>query len=398
MDNITLDSKTSADYDGFSLVSGGLIYSITKIFRNKAKPGKEWTYTAFALVIITWVPLCAMALIGGTLHVDDASINFFEDFLMHTRFLLVVPFLILIEKKVDRSFVNYIRNSDDLIPDAQQLKFNKLVKRLDRLTDSFIPEIVMLVIVFSTIIITWNITPDLAMGRNYILNYTGNELSPAGWYYLLIAMPIFQMLIFRWVWRWFVWLYSIISISKYKLYVDPLNADQKAGLEYLNMVPLMFSFIIMAPSVVLSAIIGIDIIYNDATLKAYTFQIITYIFLFPIILYAPLVVFMPFLLRAKSSGIYKFGTLLRKHNFDYVNKWIVNYQTNKDKMLGSPDHSSLSDINGSYAPVSNIKLIPIDLQLVLLSFILNMIPFIPLVFTYYSVKDLINLLIQSISN
>ncbi|NNE03725.1 MAG: hypothetical protein HKN52_11255 [Eudoraea sp.] len=398
MDNITLDSKTGVDYDGFSLVSGGLIYSITKVFRKKAKPGKEWTHTALALAIITWVPLCAMALIGGTLRVDDASINFFEDFLMHSRFLLVVPFLILIEKILDRSFVNYIKNTDDLIPDAQQLKFNILVKRLNKLTDSFIPEIVMLVIVYATIIITWNITPDLAMGRNYILNDTGNELSPAGWYYLIISMPIFQMLLFRWVWRWFVWLYSIISISKYKLLVDPLNADQMAGLEYLNMLPLMFSFIVMAPSVILSTIIGIEIIYNDATLRAYSFQIIFYIFLFPIILYAPLAVFMPFLLRAKSSGIYKFGTLLRKHNVDYVNKWIVNFQTNKDKLLGSVDHSSLSDMNGSYAPVSNIKLIPIDLKLVFLSIIFNIIPYIPLLFTYYSVKDLINLLIQSISN
>lgn len=171
-----------------------------------------------------------------------------------------------------------------------------------------------------------------------------------------------------------------------------------AGLEYLNMVPLMFSFIVMAPSAVLSALIGIDIIYNDATLKAYTFQIIVYIILFPIILYAPLAIFMPFLLHAKSSGIYKFGSLLRKHNYDYVNKWIVNFQANKKDLLGAIDHSSLADINGSYSPVSGIKLVPIDLKLILLSIVLNMIPYIPLVFTYYSVKDLINLLIQSIAN
>lgn len=166
----------------------------------------------------------------------------------------------------------------------------------------------------------------------------------------------------------------------------------------LNMVPLMFSFIIMAPSAVLSALIGIDIIYNDATLKAYTFQIIVYIFLFPVILYAPLVIFMPFLLRAKSSGIYKFGSLLRKHNNDYVKKWIDNFQANKKDLLGSMDHSSLSDINGSYAPVSGMKLAPIDLRLIILSFALNVIPYIPLVFTYYSVRDLINLFIQSIAN
>ena len=388
----------TANYDGFSLVSGGLIYSITKIFRKKAKPGKELTHTAIALAVITWLPLCILALFESSFEHDDATINFLEDFLVHVRFLIVVPFLILIENIVDRTFISYIKNTDDLIPHSQQESYNKLVKRLDKLTDSFIPEIVMLVIVYSTIIFNWHISSDSAMGRNYLLNSGNDNLSAAGWYYLMISMPLFQMLMFRWFWRWIVWLYSIISISKFKIKTDPLHADQMAGLEYLNMVPLMFSFILIAPSAVLSALIGIDIIYNDAVLKSYTFQLAIYIFLLPIILYLPLAKFIPFLLRAKSEGIYKFGNLLRKHNIDYVKKWIAIDSTNKEPLLGSVDHSSLSDINGSYAPISNLKLIPIDVKLIVLSFILNIIPYIPLVFTYYSMRDLINLLIQSIAN
>lgn len=398
MEENTLDSKTSANYDGFSLVSGGLIYSITKIFRKNAKPGKVLLHTAIALAIITWLPICIFALIGGTLDVDDASINFFEDFLMHVRFLVVVPFLILIEKIVDRSFVSYIKNSDDLIPDSQQKKFNALVSRLNRMTDSYIPEILMLIIVYGSIILTWNISPDTAQGRNYILNALGDNLSLAGWYYLVISMPIFQLLVFRWLWRWFVWLYSVIAISKFKLHVDPLHADQMGGLEYMNLVPLMFSFILMAPSLVLSAIIGIDIIYNDAVLKSFSFQIVVYIVLFPILIYLPLLIFMPFLLQAKSFGILKFGSLLRRHNNDYVNKWIDNFEANKKGLLGSMDHSSLADINGSYGPVGGIKIMPIDLKLIALSFLLNTLPYLPLVFTYYSVKDLINMLIQSVAN
>ncbi|MDX2443998.1 MAG: hypothetical protein QNK30_09380 [Bacteroidales bacterium] len=397
MNQNSLDSKTSANYSGFSLVSGGLIYSITKIFRRKAKPGKELIHTAIALSVITWLPVCLLALFGGTLNDSDATINFFEDFLLHVRFLLVVPFLILIEKIVDRSFVKNIENSDDLIPNSQQESFNKLVKRLNRLTDSFIPEIVMLIIVYGTIIIFWHITPESEAGRNYLLNTRGDQLNPAGWYYLIISMPIFQMLIFRWIWRWFIWLYSIVAISKYKLHVDPLHADQMAGLEYLNLVPLVFSFILMAPSAVLSAYIGIDIIYNDAILKSYAFQIILYVFLLPIIIYSPLLVYMPFLLRSKSDGIYEFGSLVRKHNNNFANKWIGNYQANKDDLLGSVDNSSLADINGSYGPIAELKIIPIDLKFLVISFVLNIIPYLPLVFTYYSVKDLVNLLLQSVA-
>lgn len=397
MDYQNLNSKASANYDGFSLVSGGLIYSITQVFRNKAKPGKALLHTALALVAITWLPLCVFALIGGTLNVDDASINFLEDFLMHVRFLLVVPFLILIEKIVDKAFVNYIKISDDLIPDSQQEAYNRMVSRLNKLSNSYIPEIVVLLVVYTVVILAWNVKSDTLEMRNYILNAAGNNLSPAGWYYLLLSMPIFQLLVFRWIWRWFIWMYSLVAISRFKLYVDPLHADQMGGLEYMNLVPLMFSFILMAPSAVLSSFIGIEIIYNDATLKSFALQIFVYIFLFPIVLYAPLLVFMPFMLHAKSSGIYNFGSLLRKHNEAYVNKWIRNYSTNKDALLGSVDHSSLSDSGGSYAPLSNLKIVPINLKLIAMSFVLYAIPYIPLVFTYYSVKDLIGLLIQSIA-
>ena len=66
----------------------------------------------------------------GTLEDTDSSISFPEDFLFHVHFLLVVPFLILIEKVVDRSFIGYVKNTDDLIPNSQQDSFNRLVRRL----------------------------------------------------------------------------------------------------------------------------------------------------------------------------------------------------------------------------------------------------------------------------
>lgn len=106
---------------------------------------------------------------------------------------------------------------------------------------------------------------------------------------------------------------------------------------------------------------------------------------------------MPFLMRSKSDGIYEFGSLVRKHNNDYAKKWIGNYQANKKDLLGALDNSSLADINGSYGPVAELKLIPIDLKFLVISFVLNIIPYLPLVFTYYSVKDLVNLLLQSVA-
>jgi len=169
-----------------------------------------------------------------------------------------------------------------------------------------------------------------------------------------------------------------------------------AGLEYVNLVPLMFSFILIAPSAVFSSYIGMDIIYHGTVLNSYVFHIAAYIFLLPIILYAPLLLFVPFMIRAKSWGIQNFGNLIRKHNGDYVNKWMEGAPPQGDQLLGTMDNSSLSDINGSYAPVQGLKLIPVNYKMILLSFALNILPYIPLVFTYYSASSLFKQFLESI--
>lgn len=391
-----MTENESADYTGFSLVSGGLIYGLTGVFRGKNNEKKGRTRTALALVAITWFSLCIIALFEGTLQDSGQTINFFEDFLMHTRLLIVVPFLILIENLVDGAFLAYVKNSDSLIPNTQQDAYNRLVKRLDALTNSYIPEILILVIIYGLIIINWDSLSVFSSGRNYIIKENSHTLNVGGWYYLLVCSPIFQLLVFRWIWRWIVWIYSIIRISQFSLQVDPLHADKMGGLEYLNSVPLTLSYILVAPSAVLSAHIGIDIIYQGASLSAYVVPVSMYVFLLPLILFAPLLLFLPKLLKAKSYGVQRFGNLIRRHNKAYKDVWIDGEGKEGDSLLGTVDNSSLADINGSYASVQGMQLFPVNLKSLLISFGLNLLPYIPLIFTYYTASSLYHDLLKSI--
>lgn len=388
--------RHSADYDGFSLVNGGLIYSATASLRGKSGSGKGLVRTAMALMLLTWVPLSILAVLAGTLIDDNTTISFFEDFQVHVRLLFVVPFLILVENVVNRSFVGYIKNSDRIIPISQQESFNRLVKQLDKLTNSYIPEILVLLVIYSFIIFNWDTLSIFESGRNYLAYKGTDSLTGAGWFYLLICSPIYQLLIFRWIWRWMVWMYSVIKVSRFKLQVDPLHADQMAGLSFMNLSPLTFSFVLIALSAVISAFIGIEIVFHNAVLKTYIYTIAIYLVFLPIVLYTPLLVLIPVLIRAKTYGILNFGNLIREHNTDYATKWIEGNHPKDEQLLGTMDNSSLSDINGSYGPVQSMKLIPIDMKMLVLSFALNLLPFIPLVFTYYSASELFKQLINSV--
>ena len=386
----------SVNYNDLSLVSGGLIYNLTQWIRKKAGRGRDLWNTALALAAITWVPVGVLALIGGTLEGDPGSINFIEDFLIHVRFLLVVPFLILIERVVNNAFVKYIQNTDLIVDGPEQEKFNKFVKKLDRLSNSNIPELIILVVFYGAVILDWNNFSFIGPGRNYLVQADNSSLTTAGWYYVIISMPVYQLLLFRWLWRWIIWVYSVVKISRLKLQMDPLHADKMSGLNYLNMIPLTFSFILISLSMVLSAMVGVDIIYNGEILKTYFIPILIYVFILPILLYAPLLFFIPNLIHSKSEGIFKFGDLVRDHNKKYVDKWIKHNPAPKEDLLGSMDHSSLADINGSYYPIDNMKIVPVDFKLIILSFVFNVLPYIPLIFTYYSFKEFMELIMNTL--
>ncbi len=179
--------------------------------------------------------------------------------------------------------------------------------------------------------------------------------------------------------------------------MDPLHADKMGGLEYLNTVPLTLSYILVAPSAVFSAHIGMEIIYHGASLSEYVVPISAYIFMLPIILFVPLPLFIPKLIGMKTWAIKNFGSTIRKHNMAYRELWIEGKGKKEETLLGTMDNSSLADINGSYGPVQDMQVIPINRKMILMSFALNLIPYLPLVFTYYSVPDLFNDFLKGIS-
>lgn len=390
--------ETQADYDGFSIVSGGLLYWATSIFRGKGDTRKGEIRTAVALAVLTWIPLCILSIWSGTLNDTDATISFFEDYVVHVRYLFALPFLILIGRMIDSAFIRYLKSADRLIPPANRESFNRLVTRLDKLTDSFIPEILMLVFIYVFLIIDWSQLSYFDSGRNY-LAYPGTEiLNPAGWFYLLFSAPVFQLVLFRWIWRWLVWVYSVYKISRYKLHLESMHGDQMAGLAFLNMFPFTFSIILLAPASILSSTIGVEILYHGASLMDYKIDIILYSVFFAVVLYLPLLFFIPHLFQAGSMGVQQFGSLLRQHNNDYMDKWIDENPAPQEPLLGSMDHSSLADINGSYAPVQGMKIIPINLKMLAMAVVINLIPFVPLMFTHYSGVELMNELMNTIVN
>jgi hypothetical protein len=151
-------------------------------------------------------------------------------------------------------------------------------------------------------------------------------------------------------------------------------------------------------SAIFAATIGEDIIFRGMTLDAYIYQIIVFAIVVPLIVHLPLLSFIPLLIRTKVNGIYRFGSLIQYHNNLYREKWMEGNMPDDDNLLPSLDNSSMADINGSYQQaVKAMTVIPINRNALVISMLMLLIPFLPLIFTKYSLAELFSELIKVIS-
>ena len=371
----------------YSLVSGGLIYRLMSKVKIISRKETGLFRLALIILILTWVPLLILSLIEGTFTGTTVEISFLQDFQIHIKLLIVLPFLILVEKLVDPAYDNYINVTRRIVSEEEEQKFDAVIMKVDKLSNSMIPEIIFLIIIYAVFFLTID-ESDLSFTK--WSNIDKENFSLAGWYYFLIGFPIYQLLMARWFWRWIIWFYTVIKFSFLKLDIEATHADQTAGLQYLNIVPVTFGFLFLSVAATASATIGMDIINYDGNLQDYAYPIAGFVIAIPLMLFFPLLSFIPALIKARIRAVNLFGSLIQYHNNLYKEKWMEGILPKDENLLGSLDNSSMADINGTYVQSINaMSIIPINLRSIVSIMLLLVLPFLPLILTVYSASEIV---------
>ncbi|WP_439185040.1 hypothetical protein [Carboxylicivirga taeanensis] len=380
--------------NNYSLAKGGLLYVIIMRIRCKLLTKYNHRNRAIVMASLTWLPLAVLSVVYLFTEERPEGISFFEDITMHTRFLVVVPLLILLEKPIDNVFAQYLKTTEQLIAPNLWSDFKMAMIRVDKFTSCWLSEVIILIIIYCMIILGWEELNIFQSGRECFVDWENGDLTIAGWYLIIFSLPVYQFLIFRWLWRFIIWTFCMWKFSGYKFKLEAMHTDQMAGLGYFNLFPLYFSMLVMVASTVYASIILMHILYDGSTLVDHLYGIVFYILFIDIIIYAPLLIYFPLLMETKTRAIHSFGSLITEHNVSYMERWVYK-RLKKETILGSIDNSSLNDINGSYMAVMDMKIVPIDVRMFLTSLVFISIPFFPLVFTLYSPTELFRNIINA---
>jgi hypothetical protein len=374
----------------FSLVLGGPLYQLFRRAHLSGDAGELLRRRIMVMTGVAWLPLLLLSMFGGSLHDDAAGIPFLYDIEAHVRFLIALPILIAAELIVHLRIRPVVAQFvEQRIVVAEELpQFQQAIDSTLRLRNSVIGEVVLLVVIYTFGLWVWRHQIALETASWYAIpDSEGMHPTLAGYWYFLVSLPIFQFVLLRWYLRFLLWFWFLWRVSRLNLRLVPIHPDKTGGISFLGRSTNAFAPILFAQGVVLAGLLASQIFHAGQNLMSFQLQIASFIAFFVVVIFIPLIVFTPHLVRAKRRGMGEFGRLASRYSQDFEQRWIHGAWAD-EALLGSADVQSLADLGNAYSFVQEMRFVPFGWKDVTRLAAVAAAPILPLTLTVFEVEEL----------
>jgi hypothetical protein len=325
--------------------------------------------------------------------------TFLQDIEVHARMLVAVPLFMLTEVWAHRELPPIVRHFvlDGLITPAARPRFDAAIESATRLRNSVLAELLLIAFVYAVgVAVLWRTQFALDVNSWYA-SADGGRLQPtlAGWWMILVSMPVFLFLFLRWCFRLLIWTRFLWQVSRLGLDLEPAHPDGMAGLRFVTMTEHAYRPFLLALGSVLSGMMANRILYTDAALNEFKLDIVGTVILVLFAVLGPLLVFVPNLRSARRRGIAEYGELGQRYAREFRRKWTRGGAAADEPLLGTADIQSLADLHNAYQVVENIPIVPFRVRDLALSTLTVLLPLAPLLLTTFSVEELFDRLVSA---
>ena len=381
--------------DDFSLVQGGPLFQLF-VRSRLATSGLDWLKRRIIFfVLLTWLPLLLLSAASGQLLEGSVKVPFLYDLETHVRFLVALPLLLLAELVVHQRMRPVVQQFIDreIITAETRAGFDASIVSALRLRNSIWMEIALIFGVLSYHFI-WSKLATLDTTIWYANGLASEQqLSLAGYWLASISLPVFQFMMFRWLFRIIVWARFLWQVSRLDLYLVPTHPDKAGGLGFLAGSAAAFIPLILALGALLSAMIAERIFYEGAKLLDFKPEIVASAVFLLLLILGPLCVFSGRLAQTKREGSLRYGSLASRYVTEFERKWLQGGAASDEAFIGSGDIQSLADLNNSLETIRTMRIFPFSKETVLQIVAATLLPVLPLALTMISLEDIVKRLL-----
>ncbi len=353
--------------------------------------------TAVTLALVSWTPLLLLSLVVGVAF-KGPRIPFFHDIAVHVRSLIVIPLLVIAEIPIGRSIRTAAGRflTTHLVRERDLDQFDQIFANALRRRDARLAEILFLIIVyFGSFALVFE-TP-FQSGSTWFRPEAGG-LSLAGYWYVLVTIPITQFLVLRWIYRIVLWAGCLRALAKLDLALMPTHPDRAGGLGFLSQSLPSFGTLLFGFSSVTAATIANRILFEGEKLAEYQWGYLGLMLVLVLLLASPLLVFTPKLLALKETGLRQYGELASTYNQAFHSKWVESTGSMEEGLLGTGDIQSQAALESSFQVVREIRPIPVELGDFMAMIVPGAIPGLPLILTVVPASTLLKAFLKLAQN
>ena len=381
--------------DDFSLVLGGPIF---QLFRRSHLAGESLELLHRRLLIITlvaWLPLLLLATLGSAAG-DAGRLSFFHDVEVHVRFLVALPVLVAAELIVHSRIRPAVRRFVErrIVLPQDLPRFSSAIESAIRLRNSIPVEVGLLLFVYTFGLWLWHGRIGIASSTWYARPGGRWHLTPAGFWYVFVSIPVLQFILLRWYLRLFIWFRFLWHVSRINLNLIPTHPDRCAGLAFLGKSAYTFGPILFAQGAMLAGLVASRVLYRGESLLSFKLQAGGFVAFFVVAILGPLLMFTPRMARAKRKGLADYGLLAQRYVESFEHKWVLRDPAASEELLGAADIQSLADLGNSYALVRDMRSVPFGLEDITRLAAATAAPLLPLLLTTFSPEELIMRIIK----
>ena len=383
------------DHD-FSLVLGGPLYQLFQRAHLSGPALEQLARRIWVITLVAWLPLLVLCIATGRAVGPPSALPFLRDIETQVRLLVALPLLIAAELVVHGRTRSVVAEflARGIVRPADLPRFDANIASAMRLRNSIPLEVLLLVLVATVGHWVWRSTIAFGASSWYATPVDGHmELTSAGIWYAVFALPVTQFMLLRWYFRLLIWFRFLWKTSRMELHLVPTHPDRAAGLSFLGKSTYAFGPLLFAQGALLAGIIATRVLYGGQSLLSFKMDVVGLIGFFVLFLLGPLMVFTPLLSQAKRTGLAAYGKLASEYVTAFEQKWLQSAR-GEEQLLGTADIQSLSDLGQSYSIIREMSLVPFGLQDISRLALATAVPLLPLTLTIFSLEELVTRLLK----
>jgi hypothetical protein len=346
---------------------------------------------AIYVAVIAWFPLVLLSAAAGDLIHAPGSGSFIRDFAAHARCLIAIPLLILGEAicipRLGAVALHF--GSAGLIRDSDRGKYEAALASTRRLRDSTFGELIVLLLAY-LIVAAVAFSESAHFPAWHMAGTNGSpHYSPAGWWNVLVSLPLLMILLLGWVWRLFLWTRLLWSISRLDLRLLVAHPDRAGGLMFAAYSIRSWVLPAVVPSVIVAGTLANRMLHEGAALLSYKFLMVGVAGCVVGLLALPFMVFNQRLLAAWQRGVLDYSALADRVGHVFESQWLGRDQKFPADPMQTAAFSATTDLYSIVGNVYQMRLVLVDLKSIGWLLVMVLLPFLPLVLMTEPLGDLL---------